>query len=556
MNTSVSPDDAEALVRGAFDEKGIDVYNVSVRSYPEETIFVITVAEADLPEAAIVGNALDAQLAELGYGGFVTVRKASSGEAPPASIGTVSGVHDPRVSELIRLIASRSRTSEMQPSLTYVRDLAGNVLHVTAPRHYLIFGRRGAGKTALMVEAKRSISLEGGLSIWMNIQTLRHEGVARIFLRFAQLVFAQVHLYYKDRSSVPTIAVTAERLDQRVTSLLLADDVTIASAQRIIPDIQQLLQRFLSTNGLRLFIFIDDFYYLARSDQPQLLDMLHGSVRDADAWLKIATIKHLTRWYQTAPPLGLQTGHDAGHLDLDVSLQDPARAKAFLEEILANYAWHVGIKRLSSLFASGALNRLVLASGAVPRDYLTLSAGALTRTRTRSKSRLVGTQDVNQAAGDAAQVKVQELEDDLAAEHAGGSRTLAALERLRAFCLEGESSTYFRVDFRDKERNPTEYGMLTSLLEVRLTHLIDPSISGGRAGERFEVFMLDLSQFSGARLKQAIRVLDLEKGVIVAKMTGQKKSTRAGRTPRQLVSIYRAGPVLPLTVFTGMESLF
>jgi len=555
MNSGVLSRDAETLVRDRFEESGID-YRLSVRSYPEETIFVVSVSAEDLSRAAIIGNTLDAKLEDLGYDGFVTVRKASGSEKPSATNPTSSGVHDSRVINLISLIASRSRTSEMQPSLAYVRDLAGSVSHVTAPRHYLIFGRRGAGKTALMVEAKRTISNEGGLSVWMNIQTLRHEGVPRIFLRFAQLLLAQMLIYYRDRPGIPRIAEKAEQLDRQVTNLLSADEVSTAATERLIPDIQQLLQRFLSTNGVRLFAFIDDFYYLPRADQPRLLDMLHGSVRDTDAWLKIAAIRHLTRWYQTSPPLGLQTGHDAGHLDLDVSLQEPARAKAFLEEILGNYARYVGITRLSGLFASGALDRLVLASGAVPRDYLTLSGAALTRTRTRPKSRLVGTQDVNQAAGDAAQVKVQELEDDLAAEHAGASRTLAALERLRAFCLEAESSTYFRVDFRDKEKNPSEYGMLTSLLEVRLTHLIDPSISGGRAGERFEVFMLDLSQFSGARLKQAIRVLDLEKGIIVAKTTGRKESTRAGRTPRQLVSIYRAGPVLPLRVFRGMDSLF
>lgn len=555
MNSRVLSAEAEAIVRDSFDKTGIG-YRLTVRDYPEETIFVVTVPGEDLERAAVVGNTLDATLQELSYDGFVTVRKGSSSETPATSTQAVSGVHDPRVTELISLIASRSRTSEMQPSLAYVRDLAGNVSHVTAPRHYLIFGRRGAGKTALMVEAKRTISNEGGLSIWMNIQTLRHEGPARIFLRFVELVAAQMLLYYRDRPGIPRIAAKAEQLDQQVKSLLSEDEVSIAVAERLIPDVQQLLQRFLSTNGLRLFVFIDDFYYLPRNDQPRLLDMLHGTVRDTDAWLKIAAIRHLTRWYQASPPLGLQTGHDAGHLDLDVSLQEPGRAKAFLEEILSNYAKHVGIPRLSALFASGALDRLVLASGAVPRDYLTLSGAALTRTRSRANSRLVGTQDVNQAAGDAAQVKVQELEDDLAAEHAGASRTLTALERLRAFCLEKESSTYFRVDFRDKEKHPAEYGMLTSLLEVRLTHLIDPSISGGRAGERFEVFMLDLSQFSGARLKQAIRVLDLEKGVIVAKTTGRKESTRAGRTPRQLVSIYRAGPVLPLDVFRGMDSLF
>lgn len=549
MSREFSSSQAEELVRTSFADDGIEILGFSLREYPEETIIVVSVAESDLSRAATLGNAIDEDLKDAGYQGFVTVRRTSP-DTQPNRPKAATGVHDPRVPDLIRLVASRSRTSEIQPSLAYVRDAAANVSSATAPRHHLIFGRRGAGKTALMVETKRAVTLDGSLTIWMNIQTLRNEGVPRIFLRFVQKVCDEVSLFYRDKVAVPQAVVTAERLDQRAARLLARKELSMEMAERLVPDVQQLLQRFLVGNSVRLYVFIDDFYYLPRELQPQLLDMLHGCVRDTDAWLKVASIRHLTRWFQSSPPLGLQTGHDAGHLDLDVSLQEPSRAKDFLEQVLTNYARHVGINRLSSLFAAGALDRLVLASGAVPRDYLTLSAGALGRTRTRANARVVGTQDVNQAAGDAAQAKIQELEDDLAAEHSEANRTIAALEILRKFCLEKESSTYFRVDFRDKETNPDEYNILTSLLEVRLTHLLDPSVSDRRrAGERAEIFMLDLSQFSGARLKQAIRVLDLERGVIVTKMTGKKDSTRVGKTPLQLVGIYRSSPMLPLEAF-------
>jgi hypothetical protein len=339
-------------------------------------------------------------------------------------------------------------------------------------------------------------------------------------------------------------------LETRVGRSLARDDFSDSDAQRMIPEIQHLISRFVDSADVGLYIFVDDFYYLPRERQPLLLDMLHGAVRDTDAWLKIASIRHLTRWFQASPPVGLQTGHDVAHIDLDVSLQDPLRAEQFLENVLLTYARHVGVPRLSALFSRGALNRLVLASGAVPRDYLTLSANALTRARTRSKARLVGTQDVNQAAGDAAQAKLQELEDDLAADQESAARTLQALSRLKAFCLERERSTYFRVDVRAKEANPDDYAALTDLLEVRFTHLIDASVSDGRrAGERAEVFMLDLSQFAGARLKQAIRVLDLEDGRIVSKRTASREPPKVARTPRELVGIYRAAPVLDVALF-------
>lgn len=550
MSSVLQSKDAEELVAQRFAETVIEVWDITTRQYPEETIFVVLVSEQELPAAAEVGNRIDRELQAAGFKGFVTVRRGERADAP--ATGRVSGVHDDRATELVRLITSRSRTSEAQPSLAYVRDAAANAAAVSAPRHHLIFGRRGAGKTALMVEVKRTIENDGHVSVWMNMQTYRHEPIPRIFLYFVQRVCDAISVHYRGRSLTPSAVVRATELDERARRALARNDFTEEDAERLIPEMQQLVARFVSAADVRLYIFIDDFYYLPRADQPALLDMFHGCVRDTDAWLKVASIRHLTRWFQSSPPLGLQTGHDAAHIDLDVTLQDPGRATQFLENVLLTYAEHAGVRRLSALFSRGALDRLVLASGAVPRDYLTLAAGALARSQARTKARLVGAQDVNQAAGDAAQAKIQELEDDLAADQGSAERTLAALNKLKEFCLERERSTYFRVDVRDKESNTEGYSALTDLLEVRLTHLIDPSVSDARrAGERAEVFMLDLSQFAGARLKQAIRILDLEGGRMVSKRTASKEPTRVARSTRELIAIYRAAPFLDLDVFAG-----
>jgi AAA ATPase domain len=541
-------------VESAFRDAGVELLNIDVRDYPEETIVVVEVPEEEIESGAAVGNALDKQFSELGFDGFVTVRRGQR-ENSRTETPIKDGVHDPRATQLARLIAERSRTSEAQPSLHYVKDVAVNISAATAPRHHLIFGRRGAGKTALMVEARRIVTGQGAVSLWLNLQTLRDESVARIFLRYVDRVCDLITIHYRQQDDYPQVALNAAQLQEEVKELLKLDEISIERAKRLVPEAQELTHRFLRTAAVRLFIFLDDFYYLRRDDQPLLLDMIHGSIRDTDAWLKVASIRHLTRWFQSDPPLGLQTGHDAELLDLDVTLQDPFRAKEFLESVLLRYARDVNVRRLSQLFARGSLDRLVLASGAVPRDYLTLAASALTRAKTRPRARLVGTQDINQAAGDAAQAKIQELEEDLAANKASATSTLSALSALKKFCLEQERSTFFRVDVRAKESQVDEYASLTSLLEVRLTHLVDPSVSDSKkAGERAEVFMLDLSQFAGARLRQSIRVLDLERGVVVSKRTGQRESTREGRTPRQLVTIYRSAPLLDLAIFRSPDA--
>jgi AAA ATPase domain len=549
MSVSLDAASAEELIRSKFQGASVAVRDLTVRTYPGETIFVVSVHPDDLGIGASVGVEVDGLLQAAGMSAFVSVRPAEDREKALPSGAVKLGVKDARALELVRLLTSRSRTSEIQPSLSYVRDTAANIATATTQRHHLIFGRRGAGKTALMLETKRIIEGAGSLSLWMNIQTYRHEEPVRVYLWWITLCCESIQAFYTGRTTTPQVVVEATELLEHAQQALAPAALESTDIHRLIPRVQHLLKRFLSGAGRTMYVFLDDFHYLPREQQPEVLDMLHGSVRDCDAWLKVAGIRHLSRWFQTTPPLGLETGQDADHIDLDVTLQDPARAKAFLQEVLQRYAANVRLGSLFKLFAPDALDRLVLASGAVPRDYLTLSAESMRKAQARDKARQVGVQDVNKAAGDAAQVKINELEDDLASNAGEAVRTVQGLNRVRHFCLDETKSTYFRVDFKDKERHPDEYGVLASLLDLRLIHLVNPSVSDEkRAGERSEVFMLDLSQYSGERLKKFIRALDFVQGHLAVRDTGRKGTTRIGNTPHAMLSILRRAPLFDLSM--------
>jgi Mrr N-terminal domain len=102
--------------------------------------------------------------------------------------------------------------------------------------------------------------------------------------------------------------------------------------------------------------------------------------------------------------------------------------------------------------------------------------------------------------------------------------------------------------FRDKQQRPEEYGLVSDLLDVRLLHLLEPSLSDRhRAGEKSEVYMLDLSQYSGQRLKHNVQVLDFRHGHFETRVTRTEGKRAIGDTPRRLITIFRAAPELPLT---------
>lgn len=542
-------DEAADAIRREFDSAEILITRLAIREYPEEVIFVVEVPEdSQLPDAIRLGNRCDSMLADMGIDGFVTVRPTTVSTPPEARIARVAGLEDARVAKLLTLLTSRARATEMQPSLSYVRNAAANVATVTSQRHQLIFGRRGAGKTALMVEGRRTIEESGHYSIWLNVQTHRWDEPERLMLHIAAELCDRVIGSASHPSGEPEVLRTARGLRSRVDEVLSEKTIDRLEIVRLVPVIHRVLRRFADTTGRRIYVFLDDFHYLERASQPGLLDHLHGAVRDTDTWLKIAGIRNLTRWYSAPDQLGLETPHDADHIDLDLTLSEPTRAKDFLEAVLTRFCEHEQIGSLSQILSPGARNRLVLASGGVPRDYLTLSARAIEKARERGETaRKVGIQDVNNAAGEAAQVKIDELQDDMATDQAEATATIGALNRLRDFCLDDERFTYFLVNFRDKEMNQHEYGVLANLVDLRLAHLVQPSVSDAKkAGVRYEVFMLDLSQFSGQRLKRSIRVLDFEGGFMVQKETGRKGSTVVGDPARKLIGIFRQGPAFAL----------
>jgi hypothetical protein len=538
----------DETVRSVFSREGIEVSSIDLKPYPDEVNVVVYVAPFDFPSAVGIASSVEGQIqSQDGLPVFVVIRKAADAGGTNSGPTKFAGMKDARVDELIRLISAKSRVSSAEPSLVYVQDARASLSTITASRHHLVFGRRGAGKSALMMEARRQVSAEGAVISWTNIQTLRLETPQRIFLFIMDDIFSSVIAQRQMVSVRSGLALTLSEMHEQIRTLLAKDTTSLDEAQRMVPRAQRALSQYLAVEGVRVFSFVDDFYYVPRDTQPLLLDMVHGAVRDSNIWLKIASIRHLTNWWQASPPMGLQSGQDADLIDLDVTLQDPEKASLFLEGILAEYARRVGISSLSRVFTRAALDRLVLASGAVPRDYMVLAVSAINRTRRRPNARATGVQDVNQAAGDAASSKIQELEEDMAMNSGVAERTLETLRKVRSFCLDEEQFTYFLVGYRDKEQFPKLYSLLTDLMDVRMIHLVDSGVSDAhQAGSRFEAYMLDLSQFSGSRLKQRISVLDFEDGHFVSKQTRSGASPQRGSTSLQLIGILRKAPVLQL----------
>ena len=268
--------------------------------------------------------------------------------------------------------------------------------------------------------------------------------------------------------------------------------------ERAIPTYRRLMTQATSAFP-DAFVILDDFYRLADEDQPRIAGYFHRVVKDTGVWLKIGSIQYRTRLYSGSMNLGVQESHDVRVLSLDRGLLDFESSKRFLERILSALAEEVGVD-VERLLSDGAKDRLVLAAGGVPRDYLGLLGGAIAVARNRGSTEKSGSdrviaEDVNEAAGRTLEMKVNDLEEDAGSE-ASALRTLLIditnhCRRIRSAC--------FLVDFQDEELS----SQIRGLQNMRFVHTIDTNESlPDPQSSRYNVFLLDVSQLVAQRAWQ------------------------------------------------------
>lgn len=248
------------------------------------------------------------------------------------------------------------------------------------------------------------------------------------------------------------------------------------------------------------YIVLDDFYRLAEVDQPRIAGYFHRAVKDTSVWLKFGSIRYWTRLYAGGnPSIGLQVPHDIRDLSLDRGLPDFKTSKRFLEEILAALATEANVN-VELLFSAGALDRLVLAAGGVPRDYIGLVSESIAVAKNRGPSAKAGTdriiaEDVNEAAGRSVDTKYQDLEED-----AGADAVLlrSLVVDLTNHCRK-TASACFLVDFREDDL----VKQLNRLQNMRFVHLIDANETlPDPQSSRYNVYVLDVSQLAAQRAWQ------------------------------------------------------
>ncbi|WP_146231800.1 hypothetical protein [Lentzea atacamensis] len=286
----------------------------------------------------------------------------------------------------------------------------------------------------------------------------------------------------------------------------------IERLRSLAPGINKLLVNLVQeTDVKKSLVFVDDYYFIATQDQPLVLDYLHAVCKGTGVWLKVGGVGSRLKLYQEGdPPVGVQIGQDVSRLKLDVTLEDFARAKAFLEQVLNGILQPVGMA-VQNVMNDGARNRIVLASGgAVPRDYINLVLDALDIAVDRvrgddasSGAVRIQTEDINRAA----RRRTNEKEEEELRQDAGADAP-ALRDRwqdIQAFAKNRGETTF--VLFRQGDLTDTEWGRQIEQLEnLRLLHRIGTAVPNTATWRQVRVIimMIDLAAIVNQRLSANI----------------------------------------------------
>lgn len=272
---------------------------------------------------------------------------------------------------------------------------------------------------------------------------------------------------------------------------------------------QKIFDEISSVSSGDSYIFLDDLYHIRRADQASLIDYFHRIAKDHHAWLKIGTIRHRSDWYRHGnPPIGLKLGDDADEIDLDLTLEKYVLAKHFLSSILENFAKIHGLK-LTDFVTDAARDRLILASGGVARDFLAIFRRSIDIARQRvmekkiARGEKIGVEDVNVAAGEYEPSKREDFKRDASEDK---DVLTDFFNIIRDFCLTKAGANCFLLD---KDAIGIEAQRIHELVDLKLLHVARSRVTvGKRPGKIFEAYMLDLSQYAGARKKRELEIIE------------------------------------------------
>ncbi|MCS3664402.1 hypothetical protein GGP65_002027 [Salinibacter ruber] len=420
-------------------------------------------------------------------------------------------------------------------------------------QNHVIYGRRGAGKTTLISQIHDTKDL---VSVNIDVEHYKDISFPNIVLHILNDILKKLsvkidnqcpvwkgHLkanwynWFTIKSKIKEIENTIMKPDKVPKSVTekkhsnaeLSFGKTISTQasrgqsrqvdEEFVDDkIRDLLRQLSSykkaiTESLRyignpdLFIMMDDFYFADKRIQPDLIDYFHRITKNESIYLKVATIKNRSKLYRKdeGHPVGTEIRHDIHDIDMDYTLDDFTSLKNFMESLMDRVAEQSdgSFYNTQGLFAGDGFNTLCLASGGVPRDFLSLYRSCLDNFILRDSTK-IGVKQVREIAINRIDDKKKHLQEDATKE----SEILDAyLNKIVDYVYRKKRRNVFLVAKEELDQFPKSRQAIMELVDLRLIHLIDRNTSKAPSdGRQYEGYMIDVGLYENTKPREFTEV--------------------------------------------------
>lgn len=470
-----------------------------------------------------------------------------------------------KVNDLKNLIKDSFRVRPNHDTI-YI-DVGNHLERLKAKQHQIIFGRRGSGKSSLLVHFKNNESKKLKIhTIYVDTDELKRLGYPDLLIRLLLAVLEKMPsanhwwrrwIFYRNdvqiyidelrkllKKADESQVVEQENLEKGANAGMQYGPVSFSgsgtisqgkqsefleqkldSLERNLTDYKKALTKSLNSSKFKnSYILIDDFYLLPRNRQPDVIDYLHRLFRGTDFYLKIGTVRHRTSLIRNIKQtIGVKLRQDVEEINLDRTLEDLDATSDYLSKMLDSMASSLGIEDASTnLFNQQGFESLVLASGGVPRDFLNIFVEAINSSLSTGKSRwLTPTHIWKGASRLSYRTKLSNLRSDTSSE---ATKLEQIFRDLFHFCIQEKKKTAFLISQEESQKYPEIHELILQLMDFKLIHVIEPdtSAAAGRKG-RFEAYTLDFSLFMEPR-KRNIDIVEFWKYDEKARRVGVREA--------------------------------
>ena len=247
-----------------------------------------------------------------------------------------------------------------------------------------------------------------------------------------------------------------------------------------------------------IFLVMDDLYFVPKNSQPELIDYFHRMTKGTQLFIKLATITHRSKLYRRSADkyIGVELGHDIFEVDMDYTLDNFQELRSFMLQLLQNAIEQSESQlKVDDMFQGEGFSQLCLASGGVPRDFLSLFVSLANGSA--ASGDLIGKMQVNEAAIGNLGSKMESMRRD-----SGEEDTVleACLQRIKRYVYEEKRTNAFLIAKEDFEADVRFRQAIRELVDLRLMHLVDHNTSKARSdGRRYEAYILDVSLYDNPR---------------------------------------------------------